>query len=67
MVQNLKIAESKVFIVEAFCLTLFKRIRQKYSEKDEVSHLYRGMVDEKKRKKVPSLLVKGATNRRSGN
>ena len=27
--QNLKIAESRVFILEAFCLTLFKRIRQK--------------------------------------
>ena len=33
MVQNLKIAESRVFILKAFRLTLFKRIRQKKSEK----------------------------------
>ena len=38
MVQNLKIAESRIFIFEAFRLTLFKRIRQKESEKDEVIH-----------------------------
>ena len=30
---SLKIAESRVFILEAFCLTLFKRFRQKWSEK----------------------------------
>ena len=29
----LKIAESRVFIFKAFCLTLFKRICQKWSEK----------------------------------
>ena len=33
MVQNLKIAENRVFILEAFRLTLFKRTRQKQSEK----------------------------------
>ena len=33
MVQNLIIAESRVFIFEAFRLTLFKRIRQNQIEK----------------------------------
>ena len=33
MVQNLKIVESRVFILKAFCVTLFKRMRQKWSEK----------------------------------
>ena len=51
MVQNLKIAESRVFILEAFRLTLFKRIRQKQDEKDEVSCLYRDTVDEKEKRK----------------
>ena len=55
MVQNLKIAKSRVFILEAFCLTLFKRVCQKLCKKDKVSHLYRDTVDEKeKRKKAPS-------------
>ena len=43
-------SESKVFILEAFCLTLFKRIRRKQSEKDEVSQLYRDTIDEKEKK-----------------
>ena len=50
MVHNLKIAESRVFILEAFRLTLFKRIRQKYGEKNKVSHLYGDTVDEKEKK-----------------
>ena len=39
-----------IHILEAFHLTLFKRIRQKWSEKDEVSHLYRDAVDEKEKR-----------------
>ena len=29
IIQRIKIAENRVLILEAFCLTLFKRIRQK--------------------------------------
>ena len=48
MVQNLKIARS-IHILEAFRLTLFKRICQKWSKKDEVSNLYRNTIDKKEK------------------
>ena len=52
---NLTFCSNIFHILEDFCLTLFKRIRPKLSEKDEVSHLYKSTVDEKeKEKKAPS-------------
>ena len=41
--------ENRVLIFEAFRITIFKRIRQKSSENDEVSHLCRDTVDEKEK------------------
>ena len=53
MVQNLKIAESRVFILEAFRLTLFKRLRQKQSEKvKRVSYIKTQLTKKKKGKKL---------------
>ena len=57
MVQILEIEES-IHIFKAFCLTLFKRIRQKWNEKDEVSHLYGDTVDKKRKKKGSIVIVK---------
>ena len=39
--------KKSIYILEAFRLTLFKRIRQKYIE----YHFYRDTVDERKKKK----------------
>ena len=55
MVQNLNIAESRVFIFSK----LFKRIRQKQSEKNEMSHvIHKDAVDEKEKKEKGSIVIR---------